>query len=263
MLTMATCALLFLNCVLSPIAYVFEKKDAVIVLDGLFDIGYMIINAIRINERKAPIDAIDSFALMLPICSIIDIMSSYAQFSLREKERRGEERAPQRGRSRRRSSTILRLPEQNVGLGATEAPLMKKIYRALQLLLTVSALIFGAFSGYTLARCSAKHIACLDKYSACLWRGAWPRAYYVNGSIFDSMTCGEEHVERIDAWDCSDALGETETSDIAFEKFIRLTDLRLGEVVFPKSLARLVDMQGAAMREKPKYATVRAKSSKA
>ena len=117
MLAMATCTLLFLNCVLSPVAYAYEKKDAVIILDGLFDIGYMVINAIRINERKVPLDTIDMLALMLPICSIIDIMASYAEFSIREKGRRGERRMPKRGISRQ--SSLLRLPDQSVGSDTT------------------------------------------------------------------------------------------------------------------------------------------------
>ena len=50
------------------------------------------------------------------------------------------------------------------------------------------------------------------------------------------MTCGEERVEIIDAWDCSDAMGEAGISGVEFESFIRLTDLRLGDVVFPSRL---------------------------
>ena len=81
-------------------------------LDGLFDIGYTIINAIRMNVQKAPIGAIDALALMLPVCSFIEIMVSYAQFSIRESERRKERRMPQRGRSRRSS---YQLPHQSMG----------------------------------------------------------------------------------------------------------------------------------------------------
>ena len=163
-LTIATCALLFLNCVLSSIAYAFEKKDVVVVLDGLFDIGYTMINAIRISMQKKPIDAIATLALMLPICSIIDIMASYARFSLRETVRRSDRRVPKRSISRR-SSLLLRLPDQKVGSDTTESHMFKQIYRVLQALLAASALTFGAFSGYTLTRCTTKHIECLDKYS--------------------------------------------------------------------------------------------------
>ena len=258
-LAMATCTLLFLNCVLSPIAYAYEKKDAVIVLDCLFDIGYMIINAIRINVQKAPIDAIDALALMLPICSIIDIMANYAQFSIRERKRKSGKWMVEVGRMRQ-GSLLFRLPHQSVGSSGKEAPTLKKVYRTLQILLAASALPFSGFSGYVLVRCATKHIQCLDKYSSCLWKGAWPREYYINGSIFDSMTCGEEHVESIDAWSCADASGEVGISDIAFESFLRLTDLRLGDVVFPKSLARLMELPGAALSEKLDQAKVRVRN---
>ena len=70
----------------------------------------------------------------------------------------------------------------------------------------------------------------------------------------------EEHVERIDAWNCADASGEADISDVKFESFLRLTDLRLGDVVFPKSLARLMELSGAAMREKSEYAIVRVRN---
>ena len=66
------------------------------------------------------------------------------------------------------------------------------------------------------------------------WR--MPREYYVNGSIFDSMTCGEEHVESIDAWNCADAQSKVGISDISFEPFLRLTDLRLGDAFFQSRL---------------------------
>ena len=258
MLAMATCTLLFLNCVLSPIAYAFEKKDAVIVLDGVFDIGYTILNGIRINKQKAHIDAIDTLALILPMCSIIDIMASYAVFSIREKRRRGETRVPKRGISRQ--SSILGLPNQNVSADTPGSHMFKSVYRTLRLFLAASALTFGAFSGYTLTRCASKHIECLDKYSSCLWKGAWPREYYINGSVFDTMTCGEAHVESIDAWNCADASGEGGISDIAFESFLRLTNLRLGDVAFPKSLARLMELPGAAMSKTPIQATVRVRN---
>ena len=120
MLTISTCAVLFLNCVLSPVGYAVEKKDAVIVLDGLFDIAYTIINSIRINARNTPLDAIDALALMLPIGSIIDITASYAQFSVRERRRRFENRSPRRGVSRQ-SSLLLRLPDQKIGSDTTGA----------------------------------------------------------------------------------------------------------------------------------------------
>ena len=74
------------------------------------------------------------------------------------------------------------------------------------------------------------------------------------------MTCGEEHVESIDAWNCADAQGEVGISDIEFEPFLRLTDLRLGDVVFPKSLARLMELPGAAMSENSEQATVRVRN---
>ena len=259
MLAMATCTLLLFNCVFSPIAYAFEKKDAVIVLDGLFDIGYTIINAIRINEQKASIDAINALALMLPICSIVDIMCSYAQYSIREKGRRGERLVPTKIRSRQ-GSLLFRLPNKNAGSCEKEAPMFKGAYRVLQLLLTASALTFGAFSGYTLSRCVTKHIECLDKYSSCLWKGVWPRKYYINGSIFDRMTCGEEYVESIDGWNCKDASDDFDISDIEFEPFLRLTDLRLGDVVFPKSLARLMELPRAAMSKTSEYAKVRVRN---
>ena len=74
------------------------------------------------------------------------------------------------------------------------------------------------------------------------------------------MTCGEERVESIDAWNCANALDEFGISDIAFEPFVRLIDVRLGDVVFPKSLARLMEVPGAAMSEKSEQARVRVRN---
>ena len=119
-----------------------------IVLDGLFDIGYTIINAIRINEQKASIDAINALALMLPICSIVDIMGSYAQYSIREKGRRGERLVPTKIRSRQ-GSLLFRLPNKNAGSCEKEAPMFKGAYRVLQLLLTASARLHLALSRAT------------------------------------------------------------------------------------------------------------------
>ena len=74
------------------------------------------------------------------------------------------------------------------------------------------------------------------------------------------MTCGEEYVESIDGWNCKDASDDFDISDIEFEPFLRLTDVRLGDVVFPKSLARLMELPRAAMSKTSEYAKVRVRN---
>ena len=89
---------------------------------------------------------------------------------------------PQRGISRQ-SSLILGLPNVKLGLDATAKPLLMKVYGALKVVLAIFALTIGVFSAYTLTRCVTKHIECVNIYSSCLWKGAWP-AHIIPITVF-------------------------------------------------------------------------------
>ena len=237
LITAASCSTLALNCLLSPYGYVRQRRDAVIACDGIFDILYTVISATRIVALDAPISFLDALLLLVPTISIIEILKSYAAFSIKTKSS-----DKSKGISRR-MSTVLRLPLHDFSRSNSA----QKVYKFLLSLFLLCACAICGISGYTLFRCVSQHLECRERYSICLWRAAWPREYLQQG-IFGEMTCGEDQVRKIDATAC--AHSKADLHRINFETFTNMTTLRLGNVSwFPPSLISL-------MRSKPQNAEV-------
>ena len=222
----ASCATILVNCVASPFAYFYRRKDVVIALDGIFDILFTIINAVRMGLSEQAIDFFDAASLILPLISIIDILASYSEFLVKEKANLGK-------RSRKQS---VNSPKTDVP--KAHSTIANRAYSWLCFIFAALAIMFSVFSGYTLVRLYSKHSFCKNRYSNCIWSETWPRRYFKNSSIFGDMNCGEMHVESIDASECT---SDRRLSNIPFDIFVRLTSLRLGKIsAFPKSLAKLM-----------------------
>ena len=243
LITAATCSTLALNCLLSPYGYVRQRRDVVIACDGICDILYTVISATRIVALDAPISFLDALLLLFPTISIIGILNSYAAFSIKAKSC-DKSRGISRG-----ISGLLRLPPRDF----SQSNSAQKIYKFLLSLFIVSACAICSVSGYTLVRCVSQHLACRERYSSCLWRSAWPREYLQQG-IFGDMTCGEDHVRKIDAATCVHSKADMQSID--FEKFSNLTTLRLGNVsFFPSSLISLMQYEAGKAKSSSLIAT--------
>ena len=227
LITAASCSTLTLNCLLSTYGYVRQRRDAVIACDGIFDILYTVISATRIVARDAPISFLDALLLLFPAISIIDVLNSYAAFCIKMKSSKKSKAIS------RRMSSVLHLPLHDSLLSSNA----KNIYKILLSLFLLCACTVCGISGYTLFRCVSQHFACRERYSGCLWRGAWPRKYLQKG-IFGEMTCGEDHVRKIDAATCVHSKADMQS--IQFENFTNMTSLHLGHADwFPPSLMSL------------------------
>ena len=223
LITAATCSTLALNCLLSPYGYVRQRRDVVIACDGICDILYTVISATRIVALDAPISFLDALLLLFPTISIIGILNSYAAFSIKTKSC-ASPRAFQEGYQ------VYCVFDRVTFL----SPIVRKKYTSFCCpSFFVSACVICSVSGYTLVRCVSQHLACRERYSSCLWWGAWPREYLQQG-IFGDMTCGEDRVREIDAATCVHSKADMQSID--FEKFSNITTLRLGNVIILSSV---------------------------
>ena len=171
--TAALCTTLALNCLLSPYGYVRQRKGSVIACDGMCDLVYTIISATQIVARGDPILFLDALPLLFPILSMVDILNSFAAYSVKAKSS---------GASKgllRATSGIVRLPSHDY----SQSNIAQKMYTFLLSLFMLCACVICGISGYTLFRCVSQHLECSERYSSCLWRKAWPREY-MQGGIF-------------------------------------------------------------------------------
>ena len=68
-----------------PYGYVRQRRDAIIACDGVCDILYTVVSAMRIVARDEPITSFFDALLLFPIASIIWILNSYAAYSIKAK----------------------------------------------------------------------------------------------------------------------------------------------------------------------------------